>query len=166
MTIQEYEPIAQAMLDSIGKLVARAPADQLDWRPVPSCMTLGELLQHSATAVTPMIAMAVTGDMGPEMTPEELQAAVANGDFLSSVTVDEAVKLVAEQKAALTELLAQCSPEDWTSVTRTMPWGTSGTISCLAVEAIDHGAGHRYQLFMYLKLLGQELHTAHLYGMA
>ncbi len=33
MTIAEYEQIALEMLDSIGKLVARAPEDQLDGGP-------------------------------------------------------------------------------------------------------------------------------------
>ncbi len=129
-------------------------------------MTLGELLQHTATAITPMVAMAVTGDMGPAMSPEELHAAVANGDFLVAITPAEALKLVQEQKAALSEVLAQVDDHDWRKLSRTMPWGATATISGHAVGAIDHGAGHRYQLFLYLKLLGQELNTAHLYGMA
>ena len=165
MTIEEYQGLALECLDSIAKLCARAPEDQLDWRPLDNCMTLGQLLDHLATSLTPMVVMAVTGEMGTAEEQQAMMQAVMKGEQLKRITPAEAQATVAQQKQDLIDILATVSDEDWRNLKRTMPWGTTASISGHAGGALDHASGHRYQLFMYLKLLGQPLGTMELYGM-
>lgn len=162
MTVAEFREAGLHTLDSIGKLAARAPEDQVDWRPCEGCMTLGQLLEHAATSLTPVVEIAITGEMPPPMTPEQL----SGGEQLKSIAPGDVAPLIERQKSKLVEVLEQVDDEQWRTVERTLPWGTHGTLGRLCVEGIDHASGHRYQLFLYLKMLGQKLGTMELYGMA
>lgn len=154
MTVREFEGTGLHLLDSIAGLIRRAPADKLDWRPADSVMTLGQVLAHTASSFTPVVQIA----LGEHVHPPE-------GATMPSATPDEALAIVAEHKAKLQEALAGLSDEEWLGRHVTLPWGMAGSLGYCGGIAIDHAAGHRYQLFLYLKLLGQQLSTAELYGM-
>lgn len=156
MTVNEFEQVGQHALSSIKGLILRAPEDQLAWRPVETVMPLGQLLAHAAASFTPVVRAAVTGHCQPS--PD------FDGDTLRSLTPSEAAALVEQQQAELTELLEPLSDEEFQTRPASLPWGPSGSLSFCCLSALDHASGHRYQLFLYLKLLGQPLTTQELFG--
>ncbi len=154
MTVREFESTGLHLLDSIAGLIRRVPADQLDWRPVDTVMTLGQLLEHTASSFTPVMQIA----LGEQVHPPE-------GETMKSVTPEQALAVIEEQKAALKGCLSGLTEKQWLHQHVKLPWGAEGSLGYCGGIAIDHAAGHRYQLFLYLKLLGQPLTTAELYGM-
>jgi uncharacterized damage-inducible protein DinB len=127
----------------------------LDWRPAATLMTLGEVLHHVAESVMPVVEIAVTDEIDPRWREMEV---------LPSADVPTALAVIDAHKARLSELLAGVTEEQWRDRQVTMPWGAQGSLGCMCGAALEHGAGHRYQLFLYLKLLGQPLTTAELYN--
>ena len=155
MTVREFEANGLHLLDTLANLIRRVPADKLDWRPHEAMMTLGQLVEHTATSFTPVVELAV------KQPPSDGHG----GDIkLRSISVAEGLAIVEQHKALLSELLVGITEDQWLHSQRNLPWGASGSLGFCCVIAIDHAAGHRYQLFMYLKLLGQTLSTNELYG--
>jgi hypothetical protein len=161
MTVPDYLSYAGQMLRSIQGLCRLALPDKLDWRPCESVMTLGQCMEHTASSLTPLVEMAVT----KHFPPPEFMDVVTQGEHLKNVTAEEAVAIAEKHMARLGDILDDVTPERWENEKVTMPWGFTGSLSMIGVEALDHASGHRYQLFLYLKLLGLPLDTGHLYGM-
>lgn len=162
MTIAEFTRDAGAMQASIRALLELAPADKLDWSPGSNLMPLGKLLWHVGGSLPPVVVMAITKQFPP---PEYLAEEVMTGRFLQSATPAEAVALLDAQTARMNELLATVTEDQWLHEQVTMPWGATGSVGQIVIQGLLHAAGHRYQLFMYLKLLGQPLGTAALFGL-
>ncbi|MCC7492445.1 MAG: DinB family protein [Fimbriimonadaceae bacterium] len=159
MNVREFETYGLQTMASIAGLIRRVPADQLGWRPVESVMTLGQLLAHLPAALTEVVDIAVRGTT---LTPEQLQQ-MMQGE-LPTATVDAALAACDAQARLLSELLAEVGDEDWQTRQVTVPWGAQGSLAYICISGLDHAVGHRYQLFLYLKLLGQTLGTDELFG--
>lgn len=162
MTVKEFEAHGLHTLDSIAGLIKLAPEDQLDWRPTPNSMSLAQCIAHLADSLTEVVEWVLVPK--PMPSPDEL-GEMMKPENLPSATPAEGLATVAAQKAKLTELLAGVDDHAWLTEQRSLPWGVAGSMAFCCGQAFEHAFGHRYQLFMYLKLLGQPVDTMVLYGM-
>ncbi len=172
MTLNEIlREDAQSVYRTTAALMRLVDGDMLDWKPSTGSnwMTTGQLLKHLTEACGAVVRSFVTGDWGiaegtdvSEMPGEEmLPSAEAMGSVSS---VEEALKLLAEDEATAIEMFAEVSSERLVNERSTAPWGgpeLSLFQHCNGM--IWHLAQHKGQLFYYLKLQGKPVNTMHLW---
>ena len=157
---------------STARLLAFAEDDALDWKPPAgeNWMTLGQLLEHVATACGAPCKGFVTGDWGmpdgvsmEDIPPEEM---LPTADKMPAVaTVAKArEKLAADRQLAL-DMIDRAGEEALATKTVTAPWDPRPQLlGYMLLEMVLHLVSHKMQLFFYLKSLGKPVNTGHLWG--
>ena len=143
--IDSYRPV-----ENMLKMV---PTDKLDWKPAEGFMSFGELIAHISDGISGELKMLVTGNW-----PEHQVIP------LPTCTVAEGLAKLENDKAALRELIAGISEEDFANRETTTPWGANGTFEKMGFYFKEHFTNHKMQLFTYLKLLGLPVNTMTLYA--
>jgi len=154
------------------KLVDRVDDGALDWKPATGTnwMTTGQLLKHISDACGASIKGFVTGDWGmPEgfdpqnMKPEEMLLPAEKLPAVASKA--EAKRLLAEDKALALEMLERCSEEELATKPAPAPWDAMQLpLGQRLLQMVEHLSSHKGQLFYYLKLQGESVHTGDLWG--
>lgn len=166
---QETEQM-YAVTENLFKLV---DAGNLSWKPLTGSnwMTMGQLLMHCTNSCGAGIKGFATGDWGlPEGTsfedlpPDQM---LPPAEKMPSVeSVEQALGLLAEDKQAAIDTIAQVNEVDLLTVKSAAPWGgPEVTLFQHLYHMIGHLDQHKGQLFYYLKLLGKDVNTSHLWGM-
>ena len=153
------------------KLIGLVDSDKLDWKPATgeNWMTVGQLLMHITDACGAPMKGFVTGDWGiPEEALKEMESEymLLPAEKLPTVgSVEEAKKLLAEDKKTAYEILAQCSEDKLSSEPAPAPWDPSEMIlGHRLLQMVKHLESHKSQLFYYLKLQGKPVNTGDLWG--
>ena len=142
----------------------------LDWKPETGSnwMTVGQLLQHLTDGCGAAMRGFVTGDWGispeGEVSEEDM---LPPADKLPTIAgIAECKRLLAEDKALALEMLAQCSEDDLANKQVVAPWNPENPMGLgyRLLQMVTHLGSHKAQLFYYLKLQGQAVHTGHLWG--
>jgi uncharacterized damage-inducible protein DinB len=134
-------------------------------------MTVGQVLMHCTNACGSGIKGFITGDWGlPEgmkfedippdqmMPPAEKMPSVEN--------VDQALELLAEDRQVALKHIAEAGEANLLGKRFAAPWGgPEVTLFQHLYHMIGHLGQHKGQLFYYLKLLGKDVNTSHLWGM-
>ena len=145
--------------------------DGLQWKPSTGSnwMTTGQLLRHLTNSCGIGVRGFVTGEWGmPDgMDPSELPAdeMLPSAEKMPSVaSVEEALGLLAEDRAVAMQMFSQVSEERLLNERSTAPWGGS-ELSLLqhCSGMIWHLAQHKGQLFYYLKLQWKPVNTIDLW---
>jgi hypothetical protein len=154
-------------------LVDLVDGDKLDWKPATGSnwMTTGQLLMHITSACGACFKGFVTGDWGlpegvdaSELSPEEMLPPAEKMPAVGSV--DEARKMLAEDKKTALAMLEQTPEEDLANKPAPAPWDTQDVIlGHRLLHMVHHLNQHKGQLFYYLKLQGKDVNTGHLWGM-
>ena len=162
--------VAEALIDMVDE-------GDLGWKPATGSnwMTVGQLLQHLTDGCGAAMRGFVTGDWG--MPPEgemPAEAASASADEMmppaekmpTTAGIGECKRLLAEDKALALEMLARCSEEDLANKQVVAPWNPDNPMGLgySLLQMVTHLGSHKAQLFYYLKLQGQAVHTGHLWG--
>jgi uncharacterized damage-inducible protein DinB len=153
-------------------LIRRVDLATLNWKPTTgeNWMTVSQLLKHCTEACGAGIRAFLTGDWGlPEgvrfedLPPEEILPPASK---LPAVTgVDEALRLLAEDRRGALEALESANEADLIASRRPAPWGGPElTLFQHLLSMITHLRQHKGQLFYYLKLLGHDVRTPDLWG--
>lgn len=161
MTKNEYYDYVLETYRPAETLIRMVPPDKLDWRPGPTFMSLGQLIQHLGDGVGLPLRCVITGDWpfkGDEEMMEQMKL-----ENLPSCGVEEGLKKLEEDKSVLREALAGVSEADFSQKVVSTPWGTKGKIERMAIDFREHFTNHKMQLFMYLKVLGLPVNTETLY---
>jgi hypothetical protein len=90
-----------------------------------------------------------------------------SADKMPSIdSIAECKRLLAEDKALALEMLARSSEEDLSDKQVIAPWNPDNPMGLgyRLLQMVTHLALHKAQLFYYLKLQGQAVHTGHLWG--
>ncbi len=155
------------------KLMRRVNDGDLGWKPSTGSnwMTTGQLFMHLTNACGFCFRGFVTGDWG--MPAEQDAADVPPEDMLppaeklpAAGSVSEALELLAADKRMAFDMLAQCSDEELDSKMVDAPWNPAKMpLGYQLLLMIDHLKQHKSQLYYYLKLQGQPVHTGDLWGM-
>jgi hypothetical protein len=163
----------EATYSATDGLMSLVDADGLDWKPATgeNWMTMGQLLMHLTNACGFCIRGFVTGDWSTpdgvdlaEMPPEDM---LPTAEMLPTVeSVDEARRLLADDKQLALDMLGQVSEEELVGKDVTAPWDpTPKRLGHQLLQMVGHLNNHKSQLFYYLKLQGKPVNTGHLYGM-
>jgi len=160
MTPKEFIEYAESLYRPTVKLISLAPAGKLEWKPGQgNYMNLGQLLHHLSTCPGGLV-MAVNNAFPPS---EAFQKFVQE-DLKNTKTPEVAGRELSrgwdEAKAALSRL----SEADFRGKMVAVPWGPPMPLWRTCLGMAEHWANHKYQLFFYLKLLGQPVNTMTLYA--
>ena len=155
-----------------GKLFDLVSDDELTWKPASgeNWMTVGQLLMHLSDACGAGMRGFFTGDWGlPEgMDMKEMsdQDMLPPADKLPSVkSVNQARNLLAADENLAKEMIGKVSESDLTTQPAPAPWDpTEMILGHRLLQMVDHLRQHKGQLFYYLKLMGKQVNTMHLYG--
>jgi uncharacterized damage-inducible protein DinB len=158
-------------------LIDMVDESKLDWRPATGSnwMTVGQLLHHLTDACGAAMRGFVTGDWGMppegEMPPEAASASaeemLPSAEKMPSIaSLADCKRLLAEDKALALEMLARASDEELATKQVVAPWNPDNPmrLGYRLLQMVTHLASHKAQLFYYLKLQGQAVHTGHLWG--
>ncbi len=167
------EQETEGMYTVTEKLFELVDADQLSWKPDTggNWMNVGQLLMHCASSCGAGIKGFVTGDWGlPEgmsfedIPPDQMLPPAEKMPAVESV--EQALSLLAEDKKVALEVLASLGEEKLLTEKSAAPWGgPQVTLFQHLLHMIGHLEQHKGQLFYYLKLLGTDVNTSHLWGM-
>ncbi len=161
-----------AVTDNLMAMVGDA---DLGWKPATgkNWMTTGQLLMHLTIACGACCKGFVTGDWGmPE--GAECDDNAGSGSMLPPAealptvgTVAEARELLAKDKQVALAMVAQAGEDDLEHKTLTAPWdpGHPAVLGQHLLSMVMHLQTHKSQLFYYLKLMGRDVNTMHLWGM-
>ncbi len=163
---------AEGMYDVTEALFRRVEPGMLGWKPETgeNWMTVGQLLKHCADACGPAVRGFLTGDWGlPEgmrfedLTPEQM---LPPAPALPSVaSVEEALQLLARDRELTAAQLCTADATRLLAERCAAPWGGREiTLFQHLANMIGHLGQHKGQLFYYLKLMGQKVDTADLWG--
>jgi uncharacterized damage-inducible protein DinB len=158
---------------SADKLLDKVDADSLDWKPATGSnwMTVGQLLMHITNACGAPCKGFVTGDWGmPEgmkvedLKPEEMLPPAEA--FPSVKSIEEARKLLAEDKALALEMIEKAGESDLAGKAVAAPWAPEVryTLGRHLLQMVLHLDTHKAQLFYYLKLQGKPVNTVDLWS--
>ncbi len=158
---------ARATYAVTGRLFARISDGDLAWRPASgrNWMTVGQLLLHCASyGCGKAVAGFVTGDWG-EAEAEAAEHVPTAGSLPSASSVAQAVALLEEDRRLTLQCLAAVDEAALALPAPAPPWGGPERALFQQLELmIAHLAQHKGQLFYYLKLMGQNVDTADLWG--
>ena len=172
MTLNEIlREDAESVYGATEGLIRLADGSSLDWKPATgnNWMSLGQLLRHCTDACGMTVKGFVTGEWGmPEgmepgdIPPDEMMPSAESMPSVESI--EEAIRLLNEDKVATLELFSGVSEERLARERSAPPWGGSErTLFQHLHEMIWHLAQHKGQLFYYLKLQGKDVNTMHLW---
>jgi uncharacterized damage-inducible protein DinB len=156
-----------------AKLLDRVDPESLDWKPQSgnNWMTVRQLLKHIANACGGGCKGFVSGDWGlppgmklEDLSPEEM---LPPAEKLPGVeSVEEARKLLLEDKALALQFIDQAGENDLTRKKLAAPWapGIEFALGWHLLQMVQHLDRHKGQLFYYLKLQGKPVNTSDLWG--
>lgn len=160
MTPKEFVGYAEAIHRPSAKLVSLAPANKLDWKPAPGTfMNLGQLLHHLSNCPGGLV-MAVNNAFPPGDAFQKFVQEDLKNTKTPEVAARELSRGWDEAKAAL----AAVNPADFQARMVSVPWGPPMPLWRTCLGMAEHWLNHKYQLFFYLKLLGQSVNTMTLYA--
>jgi len=151
--------LTQAPLKGMIEMI---PEDKLDWAPGKGFMSIGQVLKHLSGNWC-LLEMMVTKQWpfkDPKAMEEDMK--LENMPGCSKAEALEAIEKDLNDAVAFIE--NEISKEDFFSKVVSAPWGFEGEIWKAVLIANSHLLNHKMQLHLYLKLLGQPVHTGTLYG--
>jgi hypothetical protein len=160
MTKNDYYECVMDAYRPAANLIRMVPPDRLDWRPGPSFMSLGQLINHLTDPIGDGVRCLITNQW--PFTPEEMEAGMKL-EILPSCNIEQALERLEKDKTGLREVLDSISEEDFAQRPVSAPWGWKGKLEIMAVLFREHFTNHKMQLFIYLKLLGLPVNTESLY---
>lgn len=153
------------------RLVRLLEEKDLTWKPSESnnWMTTGQLLYHMGHSCGIPMKGFVTGEWNMpshnDISVSKPETSLPPAEKLKTLgSLDEAIKLLAEDKIIAIEAVNACSEEELSGKPSAAPWDRTPLILGLRLlQMINHLDQHKVQLFYYLKLQGKPVNTMHLY---
>lgn len=155
------------------RLVRLLDEKDLPWKPSEenNWMTTGQLLLHLGKSCGMPMKGFATGEwdmpdhsaVNEKKTEKKMPPPA--GQLHAVGSIDEALKLLALDKALALDTLSNCSEEDLESKPAPAPWDPARVnLGMRMLQMIDHLNQHKAQLFYYLKMQGKPVNTFDLYG--
>ncbi len=156
-----------------AKLLDKVDPNGLEWKPAggSNWMTVGQLLKHITQACGAACKGFVCGDWGlPEgmsmedIPPEEMLPPAEKMPAVASV--EEARKDLAEDRILALAMIDRAGEEALANQDVAAPWAPDRRcpLGQHLLQMVQHLDRHKSQLFYYLKLQGQAVDTADLWG--
>lgn len=163
MTRKEYLIFIEGYYKAARGLIKLTPADKFDFKPMDDVMTVAQVIKHVVTCLGASLKMGLDNDW-PEMPEGEMLPPAEK--MPKSNSVEEALKEIDDDWELLKQEMEKITDGEFTGNKLDVPWMPYPvTIEGYMMQAMEHLSNHRMQLFTWLKLSGEKLHTGHLYGM-
>ena len=163
MTRKEYLKFIEGYYKAARGLIKLTPEDKLDFKPMDGLMTIAQVVKHVATSLGASLAMALSNNW-PEISEEEMLPPAEK--MPKSNSAAEALKEIDEDWVLLKQEFEKITDGEFNGNKINVPWMPFPmTLLEYMMQAMEHLSNHRMQLFIWLKLSGEKLHTGHLYGM-
>ena len=148
VTIDDLVQELEHETDATRRTLARVPNDQLDWRPHPKSMTLGELAMHVATIPGALaeVSMVPAFDVGR---PIPRPTAANTDELLEALT-----ESVAKAKGVLSGMGDAALATPWRMMLDGEDIGAMPRSAFLRSVLFNHWYHHRGQLTVYLRQTG------------
>ena len=154
-------------------LMSMVKDDELAWKPATghNWMTVGQLMKHMTESCGMCCKGFVTNDWGlPEgmamsdLPPEQMMPPAEKLPTVGSVA--EARKLLAADKQVALAMVAQAGEANLEGQKMAAPWEPDAekSLGMHLFGMVMHLNQHKGQLFYYLKLMGRDVNTMHLWG--
>jgi hypothetical protein len=161
---------------TVDNLMAMVDDADLDWKPATGAnwMTVGQLLWHLTTSCGYCCRCFLTGDWSPPEGVEVPEASTTEDDMLPPAeaiptigSVQEARDLLAADRQAALDAIAEAGEERLAGESVAAPWDPEhpALLGRHFLGMVIHLQSHKSQLFYYLKLMGRDVNTMHLWGM-
>jgi DinB family protein len=147
-------------IERTGHLIGRLPPDHTDWAPgIPGAWTAGVLVGHLLECLAGFCAVLAAAE--PERLAHfaELRGLPVN----HRCGADEARVRIAAYRAAIEEGFGLLDDGRLEARIPTLFVPEGEPVATLLLGNLEHLINHKYQLFVYLKLLGVDVGTADLY---
>ena len=163
MTRKEYLKFVEGIYKATRGLIQLTPDDKLGFKPKEGLMTVAQVLKHLATSLGASLAMAVKNDW-PDIPEDEMLPAADK--MPASQSAAEALGEIEQDWEILQQEMEKITDGEFNQNRINVPWmPVPMTLVEYMMQAMEHISNHRMQLFIWLKLAGQDLNTAHLYGL-
>ena len=171
----------EANYQATDALMAMVGDADLGWKPASgrNWMTTGQLLMHLTNACGFCCRGFLTGDWGMpeggcEGAPEPgqempMEAMLPPAEALPTIgSVAEARRLLAEDKQLALDMIREAGEAKLADMMVAAPWAPQDQqpLGRQFLGMISHLQTHKSQLFYYLKLMGRDVNTMHMWGMA
>lgn len=156
---------AQAPLKAMVEMIPDDKLDldnNIDWAPGEGFMTFGQVIKHLSENWC-LIKMMVTKEW--PFTPEEMEECMKLENMPTCSKAEALEAMDKDMNDGIAYMEKEISEDDFFNKRVTAPWGFDGGIWQAVLMAKDHLMNHKMQLHIYLKLVGQPVHTGTLYGM-
>jgi uncharacterized damage-inducible protein DinB len=160
MTLQNYLSYIEYLVKSTELLYQHIPPESIDWKPTEHSFTVGQQLAHMVGAFTIYAHGLTTGEWGFRSIRERF----LQNRRTPSVSAQEAIRLLNENYAEFRRRVGNLREEEFaTGEIETPQLGGRFPRWRIGMLFIEHHLNHKAELFMYLKLLGVEVNSGHLY---
>jgi uncharacterized damage-inducible protein DinB len=164
MNRNEYLAFTEGIYKATRGLIQLTPDDKLDFKPAEDLMTVAQVLKHVASCLGASLSMALSNSW-PEMPEDEMM--LPTEKIPKSASAAEALEEIDQDWELLQKEMAKITDGEFNQNKINVPWMPMPmTLLEFMMQAREHLSNHRMQLFIWLKLSGEKLHTGHLYGMA
>ena len=163
MTRKEYLKFIEGIYKATRGLIELTPDNKLDFRPKDGLMTIAQVLKHLESCLGASLSMAVNNSW-PEIPEEEMLPPAEK--LPKSNSPAEALKEIDQDWELLKQEFEKITDGEFNQNKIDVPWMPFPmTLLEFMMQAMEHLSNHRMQLFIWLKLSGENLNTGHLYGM-
>lgn len=164
MTRNEYLNFVEGIYKATRGLIQITPDEKLEFKPKEGLMTIAQVLKHVSNALGESISMAINNTW-PDIPADEMLPAAEK--MPKSNSAAEALKEIDQDWELLKREFDKITDGEFNQNKINVPWMPQPmTYVEFMMQAMEHLSNHRMQLFIWLKLSGEALHTGHLYGMA
>ena len=149
----------EQQIELADRLVARVPADRLDWQPTKDTFRLGHLLGHLLEAAAGFCAALY------RFNPDELARFTRLRDLPvnHACGIEEAGLRLRDYRQHIREGFALLTDAGLARRVPTIFAPAGETLLTILLANLEHFINHKHQLFFYLKLLSIEVGTSDLY---
>jgi len=152
MNLQDfYIKQREALRARTHQVTALLREEHMPWRPVPSALSVGEMLRHMWVSERGVRRVAIDGDFAyyEKRIPQGLAAVVGTPQTLA----DELAALEREYSETLAAA-AKLPLDRWEDERIHEPLGIRRKIAVILFGIAEHEVHHRAQLMTYLRMLG------------
>jgi uncharacterized damage-inducible protein DinB len=163
MTRKQYLKFAKGIYQAARGLIQLTPDEKLGFRPKEGLMSIAQVLKHIASSLGVSASMAINNTW-PDIPEDEMLPPVEK--MPASVSVNEALEEIDNDWKLLEKEIERITDGEFNQNTLKVPWMPHPMLFWeFMMQAAEHLSNHRMQLFIWLKLAGENLNTGHLYGM-
>jgi hypothetical protein len=146
-------------LERTDHLLALAPANAIEWRPLPQSFRLGDLLGHLLECAAGFCAALYAAY------PDRLAhfARLRELEVNHCCGIEDARARLREYRDLIEEGFAPVTDSDLSRLVPTLFVAEGEALLTILLGNLEHLMNHKHQLFFYLKMLGADLATPDLY---